>query len=80
MRSMRPKVLVFGLSMLIGIGLLASMATAAHNVPGDSGTITAALAAATPSDTIFVAAGVYSPSTNGETFPLLMTQDSPEIS
>jgi hypothetical protein len=50
--------------------------TAAHQVPGDFTTIKAALVAASPGDTIFVAAGLYSPSSNGETFPLVMNKDS----
>lgn len=49
---------------------------AVHEVPAEYSTITAALLAASPGDTVQVAAGVYSPSSNGETFPLNVTQDS----
>jgi hypothetical protein len=49
---------------------------AGHSVPGDFSTIAAALNAASAGDTILVAAGLYSPSTNGETFPLVMDTDS----
>ncbi len=40
------------------------------NVPGDVPTIQAALEAAYWGDTVLVAPGTYSPSTNGESFPL----------
>ncbi len=41
-------------------------------VPQDFSTIGAALAASSFGDTIRIAAGIYSPSTNGETFPLVL--------
>lgn len=47
-----------------------------RRVPLDHATITAALAAAGPGDTVEVAAGTYAPSTNGETFPLLLATDN----
>lgn len=42
------------------------------DVPADHATIGAALAAASPSDTIQVAPGTYSASSNGESFPLVL--------
>jgi len=47
-----------------------SNAAESHSVPGDFATITAALGTALAEDTILVAPGVYSASSNGETFPL----------
>jgi hypothetical protein len=44
--------------------------TVVHHVPGEFSRITDALAAATPNDTVRVAAGTYSAATNGEVFPL----------
>jgi hypothetical protein len=41
-----------------------------HEIPGDFATIGAALSAAAPDDTVRVAPGTYSPSANGESFPL----------
>jgi hypothetical protein len=52
---------------------MAAVAEAAvHDVPGGFATLTAALGAAGPGDTVAVAAGTYSPSANGETFPLVI--------
>lgn len=48
-------------------------AAADFHVPADYATIGAALAAAAPGDRVLVAAGDYSPSTNGESFPLFIT-------
>ncbi len=45
---------------------------ATKNVPGDYSTIQAAMNAASSGDTVQVAAGTYSPSTNGEKFPITM--------
>ena len=39
-------------------------------VPGDFPTVSSALLAAAPSDTILVGPGTFAPSTNGETYPL----------
>jgi len=39
-------------------------------VPGDFSTISAALVAAAPDDTIRVGSGTFAPSTNGESYPL----------
>ena len=66
------------LAVLVGLGVTsqASVCGAAHQVPGDFARITDALGAALPGDTILVAAGTYSPSSNGETFPLNMNTDS----
>jgi len=66
-REIRSIWLVFGLAGAAG--------AATHDVPGTHATVTAALAAAAPGDTVVVAAGTYAPSTNGETFPLVVTQD-----
>jgi len=46
-----------------------------RRVPQDHATLTAALAAASPGDTVLVAAGAYSPATNAETFPLALATD-----
>jgi hypothetical protein len=51
-------------------------AAAVHQVPTGFATLTEAIAAASPGDTLVVAAGTYSPSANGETFPLLVTTDT----
>jgi hypothetical protein len=51
-------------------------AAATHHVPSGFATLTDAIAAASPGDTVVVAAGTYSPSANGETFPLLVTTDA----
>ncbi len=45
---------------------------AIKNVPGDYSTIQAAMNAALSGDTVLVAPGKYSPSTNGEKFPITM--------
>jgi serine protease len=66
----------FAALMGLGIGFHTPAATAAHQVPGDFARITDALAAASPGDTIMVAAGTYSPSSNGEVFPLNLNTDS----
>ncbi|MGH2570479.1 MAG: FlgD immunoglobulin-like domain containing protein [bacterium] len=51
-------------------------AAAIHQVPSGLATLTEAIAAASPGDSIVVAAGTYSPSANGETFPLLVATDA----
>lgn len=43
-----------------------------RTVPGDHATITAALAAAVPGDEVVVAEGIWSPSTSGDVFPLVV--------
>lgn len=56
--------------------LLSSAAQAAQiHVPDDHARITDALAAAQPGDIIVVKPGSYSPSANGESFPLLLDTD-----
>jgi hypothetical protein len=52
--------------------LAGSAAEAALHVPGDFPTVASALAAAAPGDSVVVAAGTYSPSSNGEVFPLVI--------
>ena len=59
----------------IGVVLVTSVAAAGvRRVPQDHTTITAALAAAMPGDTVRVAAGAYSPAANGESFPLVLSK------
>lgn len=68
---MKTLVLVAGLGLTT---LFANSATATvRRVPLNFATITAALAASSAGDTVLVAAGTYSASTNGETFPLQLT-------
>jgi hypothetical protein len=67
---------VFWLCLAMGVGAAVPVAAVTHNVPGEYTTITAALAAASAGDTVLVAPGIYSPSSNGETFPLTVTVDS----
>ncbi|MGQ0723208.1 MAG: right-handed parallel beta-helix repeat-containing protein [Candidatus Eiseniibacteriota bacterium] len=52
--------------------MAAAADAAVHDVPGSFATVTAALGAAAPGDTVAVAAGTYSPSSNGESFPLVI--------
>src|SRR3989338_2776131 len=59
-------VLILGLFLI----LFPSVLGATINVPGDQPTITAAIAAASPGDTINVVAGDY----NSETFPINVNQ------
>jgi hypothetical protein len=68
--------MLLGLCVSIWMGFHAVAAAAIHEVPDDFTTITAALAAASPGDTVLVAAGTYSTSSNGETFPLYVDKDS----
>jgi hypothetical protein len=65
--------------LLLLLLLLPDMSRATvHTIPSASfPTITSALAAAAPGDTLQVGPGVFSPSTNGETFPLVI--DEPGI-
>ncbi|MCA9750722.1 MAG: DUF1565 domain-containing protein [Gemmatimonadetes bacterium] len=64
------KAIAFGI-----FGLAATANAATLDVPGQYGTIGAALAAAAPGDVVRVAAGTYSPTANGESFPLLLNKD-----
>jgi len=63
--------------MLFYSALLAASAAQAgvRRVPQDHATVTDALAAASPADTVLVAAGTYSPVSNAETFPLAIATD-----
>ncbi len=60
------------LFMVLAVGVMASAATA-HNVPGDFDTITEALAAADPGDTITVSSNYTGA---GEKFPILVQKDN----
>jgi hypothetical protein len=51
----------------------AAAPAAVHQVPGTFSTVGAALAVAASGDTVQVAAGTYGPSTNGESFPLIVS-------
>ena len=70
------RLIVFGLCVGIGLNLHTLAVAATHNVPGDFATVAAALTVSSPGDTVLVAAGVYSPTSNGETFPLNLNVDS----
>jgi len=79
MRTLRAKLwLTVLIASWLALATHSSIANAAvgHAVPGDFATITAALGAAMAGDTILVAPGVYSASSNGETFPLNLSTDS----
>jgi hypothetical protein len=52
---------------------------AVHHVPADFATLTGAVAASAPGDSIVVAAGTYSPVANGESFPLTIASDDISI-
>ena len=56
--------------LLLIVASPALAGTVVHEVPGAYARITDALAAATPGDTVRVAAGTYSAAANGEVFPL----------
>src|SRR5262245_2112171 len=65
-------------SCAIFVAAFAASTGSAHagvrRVPQDHATITAALSAAFPGDTVRVAAGTYSPAANDETFPLVLAK------
>jgi hypothetical protein len=62
------------------VTLTASLAEAdVRRVPQDFATLGGALSAAQAGDTLEVAAGTYAPSTNGETFPLVIAVDDLQI-
>ncbi len=64
----------------IGLLTLARPGTpATRHVPADHATITAALLAAGSGDTVLVAPGLYSPSSNGESFPLLVDRNDLQL-
>ncbi len=64
------------LSLLCLAPLVVSGAQAeVHEVPAEYGTVGSALAACAVGDTVEVAAGSYTPSTNGESFPLVLSTD-----
>lgn len=65
------------LAALLVVALATTPASAGlvHEVPGDFTTVGAALAAASATDTVRVAAGTWAPSTNGEAYPLSVPDD-----
>ncbi|MBF0510253.1 MAG: DUF1565 domain-containing protein, partial [Deltaproteobacteria bacterium] len=65
---------LIGWLMSFGLGLffVTSASAATLKVPAQFATITAAMVQAADGDSIEVSAGVYSPSTNRETFPIVM--------
>jgi hypothetical protein len=69
--------LVAGVVLAVALALAPTPAGAAvRRVPQDFARVSDALAAALPGDSIAVAAGTYSPSTNGESFPLVVATNS----
>ena len=62
----------FGLAFFSLLILASTALTPTIIVPDDYSTIQAAINAATYGDTVYVRAGTYSPSTNGEVFPINM--------
>lgn len=64
------------LSLALTLGLTPPVAhSALHEVPSEFPTVGAALASCAVGDTVQVAAGIYAPSTNGESFPLTLGID-----
>ncbi len=63
----------FSLAVVMAMNSPVSAVTIA--VPADFATIGQALVAASDGDRVEVAAGIYSPSTNGESFPITVTND-----
>lgn len=74
MESSRERWLV-SLTLMGVLFRLGPAGATTHQVPGDFATITAALVATVPGDTVQVAAGLYSPTANAETFPLRLLKD-----
>jgi hypothetical protein len=64
-----------GTAGLLALAVAATAPAATLQVPGQHATVGAALAAAAAGDTVVVAAGTYSPGTNGEVFPLEILRD-----
>ena len=62
----------FGLTFFSLLILASTALTSTIIVPDDYSTIQAAINAATYGDMVYVRAGTYSPSTNGEVFPINM--------
>ena len=73
-RRLAGNLFVVGLLTLVGPGKAATL-----HVPADHATITAALLAASSGDTVLVAPGLYSPSSNGESFPLLVDRNDLQL-
>lgn len=65
-------VLHLGLALVVAAAPTTRVRATVRDVPSTHATIGAALAVAAPGDTIAVAAGTYSPATNGESFPLVV--------
>jgi parallel beta-helix repeat protein len=74
MKSKKAKILlmiIFVASAFI-VSLTSTAEDSAFMVPGDYSTIQEAISAASNGDTVYVGAGTYSPSKNGEMFPIYM--------
>ncbi len=72
MSSRRPAIALAALATTLAAIAPAPGRAATLRVPTDQPTITAAFTAASPGDTVYVEAGIHSPSATGESFPLFI--------